>query len=200
MSVGAVAIRNDGTFASPVRAKEGLYVIAQSNTIESICSDDGGVFFQKLWLYPYNAVASGVLTPNSANIALGKSTASPPAAEVTKLIARATIVTATVTAHALEAGMMVNISGATDVAYNGNFRIRNVTPNSFEYLAASAPTDQVQDGGGLIYAQRVQFLPDILTPTDINGMSYALPEGQKMRLTDVIIYGTAGDGVFYCFT
>lgn len=42
--------------------------------------------------------------------------------------------------------------------------------------------------------------PDKLQPTDVNGMVYQLPAGQKMRLAQIIIQGAIGDGVFFSYT
>jgi hypothetical protein len=44
-----------------------------------------------------------------------------------------------------------------------------------------------------------QYLPDLLQPTDLP-IQYSLPLGQKMAIEQVIIKGTATDGVFYQFT
>ena len=53
---------------------------------------------------------------------------------------------------------------------------------------------------GAAAAGKQQYCPDLLTPANINGMSYELPLGQKMLLSQIIITGTAGDGVFYSYT
>ena len=195
MNPGAVAIRNDGKYAAPVNAKEGIYVIAQSNTIESLRADPG-VYFQKLWLYPYKSASGGVLTANVGNVSLGKS-GTAAASDVTSLVGVGTLVTATAANHGFEAGMSVTIAGASEGGYNGTFVIKNVTRDTFDYVVASAVTDGKQTGS--LTAQRTRFLPDLLQPSDTLGMSYILPDGMKMRLSDVIVYGTATDGVFYSY-
>lgn len=195
MNPGAIAIRNDGKFSAPVNAKEGLYVIAQSSTIESI-SANRGVYFQKLWLYPYKSVSGGVLTANAGNVSLGKSGAAA-AQDLTSLVGAGTLVTATLDNHGYEEGMTVTIAGATDTVYNGTFPIKNVDRNTFQYVTASAVTDGKQTASLTVI--RTRYLPDVLAPSDTLGMTYLLPEGMKMRLSDVIIYGTATDGVFFSY-
>ena len=194
---GAIALRNDGTFSAPVNAKEGIYVIAADNTIESICADPA-IYFQKLWLYPLKAVdtTSGQLTANGGNVTLGKS-GNAAAQNLTSLVGVGTLVTATLAGHGYENGMMVTIAGASEVGYNGSFRIQNVDRDTFQYVRATAVTDGKQTGS--LTVRRTRFLPDLLAPTDILGMAYVLPEGMKMRLSDVIISGAATDGVFYSF-
>jgi hypothetical protein len=195
MNPGAIAIRNDGKYAAPVNAKEGIYVIAQNNTIESLSANQG-VYFQKLWLYPYKSVSGGVLTANAGNVSLGKS-GNAAAQNLTSLVGVGTLVTATLDNHGYEEGMSVTIAGSSDSAYNGTFPIKNVDRNTFQYVAASAVTNGKITAS--ITAQRTRYLPDVLQPSDTLGMSYILPDGMKLRLSDVIIYGTATDGVFYSY-
>lgn len=45
----------------------------------------------------------------------------------------------------------------------------------------------------------VQYLPDVLNTTD-GPIAYELPLGQKMALAQIIVKGTAGDGVYFQFT
>lgn len=179
-----------------MNAKEGLYLCVDSNEIESICADPA-VYFQKLWLYPASAVsAGGILTANAGNISLGKS-GNAATQSLTSLVGSGTLVTATLDNHGYEAGMSVTIAGASDTAYNGTFVIKNVDRNTFQYVTASAVTDGKQTAS--LTVQRTRYLPDLLEPTDTLGMSYVLPEGMKMRLSDVIISGAAADGVFYSY-
>jgi hypothetical protein len=195
MNPGAIAHRNDGKFAAPMKAKEGIYVIAANNTIESICSDPS-LHWQKLWLYPYKSVSGGVLTVNGATVSLGKG-GTDAAQTLTDLRGAGTLATATLAGHNFEEGMTVTIASAGEAGYNGDFRIKNVTRDTFDYVVATAITDS--NPSGTITAQRTRYLPDALLVTDTLGMIYQLPDGMKMRLSDVIIYGTAGDGVFYSF-
>lgn len=195
MNPGAIAIRNDGKFAAPVNAKEGIYVIAQNNTIESI-SANPGVYFQKLWLYPMKSVSGGVLTANAGNISLGKS-GNAAAQNLTSLVGVGTLVTATLDNHGYEEGMSVTIADATDTNYNGTYPIKNVDRNTFQYVVPVAVVDGKQTAS--LTVRRTRYLPDVLAPTDTLGMAYILPDGMKLRLSDIIIYGSATDGVFYSY-
>jgi hypothetical protein len=195
MSQGAIAVRNDGKYAAPVKAKEGIYVIAANNTIEAICADHA-LHWQKLWLYPFKSASGGVLTVNGATVSLGKG-GTEAAQTLTELRGAGTLVTATLAGHNYEEGMTVTIASASESGYNGDFRIKNVTRNTFDYVVAAAITDS--NPTGTITARRTRYLPDQLLVTDTLGMIYQLPDGMKGRLSDVIIYGTAGDGVFYSF-
>lgn len=195
MNPGAIASRNDGTFAAPNDAKEGIYVIAQSSTIESISADQG-VYFQKLWLYPYKSVSGGVLTANAGNVSLGKS-GNAAAQNLTSLVGAGTLVTATLDNHGYKAGMSVTIAGATDANYNGTYPIKNVDRNTFQYVVPVAVVDGKETTS--LTVRRTRYLPDVLAPSDTLGMTYIVPDGMKMRLSDVIIYGTATDGVFFSY-
>lgn len=62
-------------------------------------------------------------------------------------------------------------------------------------LTANGADIRVGKSGGAA----TQYLPDLLTPSDLP-ISYELPLGQKMALSQVILKGTAGDGVFYSYT
>lgn len=193
---GAIAIRNDGSFASPVRAKEGIHVLADTNTIERLTTDQS-LFFQKLWLYPHKAESGGILTPNSGDIYLGKS-GDAGGVTLDSVVGRgSTTVLATKAGHGFENGMSVVIAGATPSDINGTWVVKNATPNTFEFVIAVAVGVLAT---GTISATRAQYLPDVLTPDDTQGMAYQLPDGMKMRLADVIVYGAATDGVFYSYT
>lgn len=195
MNPGAIAYRNDGKYAAPMNAKEGIYVIAAANTIEAICADPS-VYFQKLWLYPYKSVSGGVLTVNGGTVSVGKS-ANAAAQTLTDLRGAGTTATATLAGHNFEDGMTVTIASAGESGYNGDFRIFNVTRDTFQYTVAAAVTDG--NPSGTITARRTRYLPDLLLVTDTLGMIYQLPDGMKMRLSDVIVYGAQGDGVFYSY-
>lgn len=53
--------------------------------------------------------------------------------------------------------------------------------------------------GNNLAGNSTTVVTDTLNPTDLPLM-IQLPLGQKMSLNDVLISGTAGDGVFFCFT
>lgn len=68
-------MRNEPKAMPEVKVTEGFWIIS-STGIEPV-GFETDFFFQKLWLYPYKAVGSGAtggeMTPNGANIRLGKS-------------------------------------------------------------------------------------------------------------------------------
>jgi len=62
------------------------------------------------------------------------------------------------------------------------------------YLTANAAEIWVgKDGDG------PQITPDAIQPTDA-ALKIELPVGQKMALEDILVQGTAGDGIFYSYT
>lgn len=48
-------------------------------------------------------------------------------------------------------------------------------------------------------AAATKYLPDVLNPTDLP-LKYEVPLGQKMRLAQVLVSGTVGDGVMFSYT
>ena len=173
---------------------EGIYVLTGSNDIEAISTNEN-LYFQKLWIYPAKAVANGVLTANGAAVYVGKS-GNHAAVTVTKVDFAGAVATVTAPAHNFSEGMSVAIAGATPAAFNGTFQIYECTTNTFKYrLPAGQPSGPVTV---LPTAARVQYLPDVLNPGDAP-LKYEVPLGGKLRLMDVLVTGTAGDGVFYSF-
>lgn len=59
--------------------------------------------------------------------------------------------------HGFSNGDQINIRGATDPLYNGDFLISNVTTNTFRYTMAGAPA---ADGAGTIFANKAPVVRD----------------------------------------
>lgn len=177
---------------------EGLYLIAQSNTVEAITAD-ATLYFTKLWLYQAKAVTAGVLTDNTATIRLGKSGA---AGQVTLASLRVTagVALATKTAHGFLNGQSIVHAGATPSALNGNWVIYEATPDTYKFRSNTTTAFTDGPASGTITATRTQYLPWTLVAGDTYGMVFEMPLGQRMRVSEIIIYGTATDGVFYSFT
>lgn len=176
---------------------EGIFTLAGSNTVEQLTTDNN-IYFQQLWLYPGKAVSgsTGKLTANTAAVFVGLS---GPAISFTpdSLTFDGSVALVTEAAHGLTNGASIKVTGSTPSAYNGTFPIRNVTPNSFEYQLASQPSGPATT---LPTIARAQYCPQVIAQTDTTPFKIVLPLGQKMRLSQVILDGGAGDGVFYQFT
>jgi hypothetical protein len=76
-----------------------------------------------------------------------------------------TLATATVTAHGYSNGDQVNIRGATDALYNGDFLISGVATDTFQYTMAGTPA---ADATGTIFANNGPEVRD-----DYSGGLYA---------------------------
>lgn len=195
---GAFNIRNEVKAMREVASAEGIYVIQNNGATEFLTSDPN-LFFQKLWLYPGKATVDGVLTANGANIRLGKSgvTDAVTVATIEAEGVRATVTT--VDPHGFRVGQNITIAGATPANFNGTFQVTAVISSlKFEYRMTSAPGVNASTAGAFT-ATGLKVLPDVLTPTDLP-ICYELPLGQKMALSQIIIQGFAGDGVFYQYT
>jgi hypothetical protein len=189
---GAIKFHNRPQAMPEVFAQELLFTLANSNDIEQVVTDNN-LYFQKLWIYPASAVgATGKLTANGAAVQVGKS---GPAFSFTPdaLTFAGSVAQVRKAAHGLAEGASIKVTGATPGAYNKAVaRIFNVTTDTFEYQLASQPTGPATV---LPTIARVQFCPDTLNPSDLP-IKFELPLGQKMRLSQVIITGAAGDGVY----
>jgi hypothetical protein len=192
---GAIKFHNRPQAMPEVFAQELLFVLANSNDVEQVVTDNN-IYFQKLWIYPGKGVATGKLTANGANIYVGKS---GPALSFTpaQVTFEGSVAIATQTAHGLIEGDSIKITGATPNAYNLNVaRVFQVTANEFRYQLAAQPSGPVTV---LPTIARVQFCADLIAPADLP-IKFELPLGQKMRLSQVIVTGTAGDGVYLQWT
>lgn len=174
-------------------SQELLFTLANSGDIEPVTTDPN-LFFQKLWIYPAKGVtaATGVLTANGAAVYCGK-TGGAVSFTPDALTFDGSVALVAKTAHGLAEGDSITVTGATPATYNAAVaRIFNVTPNAFQYQLISAPTGPATV---LPTIARVQYCPDALQPADLP-IKFELPLGQKMRLSQVIVSGNAGDGVF----
>jgi len=190
---GSFKIHNSKRAMPEVFSEELLFTLANTGDIEQVTTDNN-IYFQKLWIYPAKGVtaATGVLTANAGSVYCGKS---GPAVSFTPdaltfdgsvaLVAKAT--------HGLAEGDSIAVTAATPSTYNrAVVRIFNVTPNAFSYQLASVPANPATL---LPTIARVQYCPDVLAPGDLP-IKFELPLGQKMRLSQVIVSGATGDGVF----
>lgn len=175
---------------------EFLYVVQVTAAIESIANDNTvySEFFQKMFIYPASDQDTGRLIANANPIYVGKSGAGVEGAP-TSLTAKGSIARVDKVAHGIQEGWPVALFGCVPAAYNGLFRAINVLPNSFEFQLNADPGGPATNPG--IYA-RIAFTPDKLDVGDLP-IKYELPLGLKMRVSDVIVSGTAGDGVFIQF-
>lgn len=190
---GSMAFRNSVAALTEAPATEFIYVLQGTNTIEAI-TQDLTLYYQIAFLYPFKAVASGVMTPNGAAITVGKSGLVAPVT-LTSLVAQGSVALATKTNHGFRPGMSIQHSGATPADYNKLKPIFEVTANTYKYQLDTAPTSPAT---GVVTATRVQYLPDTLNTTDLP-VKYESKLGQKLRVADIIARGTGGDGVFIQF-
>lgn len=176
-----------------VFANELLFVLANTGDIEAVTADPN-LYFQKLWIYPGKAVSSstGQLTANGAAVYLGK-TGAKASFTPDSLTNDGSKAVVGKTAHGLKLGSSIKVSGSTPSTYDAAVvPIFNVTADRFEYQLLSTPAGPATT---LPTIARVQYCPDVLNPTDLP-IKFELPLGQKMRLSSVIVTGTAGDGVY----
>jgi len=172
-------------------AIEFIYVLQGTGVAEAVTSDLT-LYFQKVFIYPAKAVsAQGVITPNVAAISVGKS-GKIAAANLTSLVAKGSIATATKAAHGFRPGMSLTHTGCTPAAFNVFGPIFNVTKDTYDFQMASAPGDGPAAVVGA--AARTLFLPDVLNVNDLP-LKYETPLGTRARLADIIVNGTTPDGV-----
>lgn len=190
---GSFKIRNEPKAMPEVYPGEGLYLLGSAN-IEAITTDPT-LFWQRLEIYPAKGVTAGVLTANAADIYVGLSGVAI-SVTLTQLTFSGPHAVATKAAHGFRDRQTVAVSGATPALYNGLFQIFSPTPDTFSYRPLTAPTGPAT---GTITAASVPYLPDLLVPTATR-LILTLPLGQKCPLTQVIVKGTATDGVFYRYT
>lgn len=191
---GSVKIRNDADAMNQVPVIEFIYLIAQTATAEAVTTDKN-LFWQKVELYPAKAVsASGLLTANAQPILFGQSGIG---ASVTldSLIVKAGIATGKLsTGHGFVNGQSVVLAGATPAGLNGLKTLRNVSANNFDFLTDGTIADG--PATGTITAVRQPYTPDARLAADTNNpVPYAKPLGEKARASDIIVRGTATDGV-----
>jgi hypothetical protein len=76
-----------------------------------------------------------------------------PISSITRVTTTATLTTAT--AHGLDTGDVVRVSGATPAQYNGTFTITVTTPTAFEYTMASDPGASASPVGSYIAIEAI---------------------------------------------
>lgn len=177
---------------------EFLYVVQADDTVEPVATTGSlySAYFQKMFIYPAKDQDTGILTPNTNPIYVGKSGPQINAVAPTSLTAKGSVAHLEKVAHGIQPGWPVIIVSAVPAAFNGIFRAINVLPNSFEYQMSADPGGPATTLGA--YAH-VAFVPDKLEATDNLPIKYELPLGYKQRVSDVIVNGKAGDGVFIQF-
>ena len=201
--MATIKLHNRAQAMPEVFPGELLFTLTGTNDIEAVTTNLN-LYFQKLWIYPGKAVSgsTGKLTANTAQIYFGKSGTVAPVtltqleANIAGGILQNTVARAYAANHGFAEGATVTIAGATPAIYNGTFPIKNVTASTFEYQLASAPTGPATV---MPTATRVQYCPDALQPTDLPTL-YELPLGQKMQLSQIIVTGTTGDGLYLQWT
>lgn len=185
---GSIALRNEVRAMPEAPPMEFIYVLVGTGTVEAVTTDLT-LYFQKAFIYPAKAVVGGVLTLNAQPILVGKSGV---VAAITpdSVIVKGSIATVTKAAHLLRPGMSVTGAGFTPAGFNVMKPIFNVTANTFDVQLAADPGPVTVMGT----FTRTQFLPDALATADLP-IKYEVPLGLKMRVADLIVRGTATDGV-----
>lgn len=187
---GSIAIRNEVRAMAEQPALEFICTLLLNNTAQAVTADQT-LYFQTAYVYPAKGVnADGTIIANAAAISVGKSGLNT-AKVLDSLVNFGSIARATKAGHGFRPGWFLNHTGATPAGYNGLKAIFNVTANTYDFQLDADPGGPASV---LATAQRVAFLPDVLQPTDLP-VRYQLPLGLKMRLADLIVYGTATDGV-----
>lgn len=194
---GSMAIRNEPKAMLIYSPTEFLYVVQADDTVESVASDSTlfSAYFQKMFIYPAKDKVTGILTPNANPIYVGKS-GPGILGTLTSLTAKGSVAHAEKVAHGIQQGWPVSIVGPPPGKYNGVFRAINVTPNTFDFQLKQDPGGPA--AGPVAYA-RDAYVPDKLEATDTLPIKYELPLGYKQRVSDVVVNGKAGDGVFIQF-
>jgi len=94
----------------------------------------------------------------------------PPALAVTSITRSGTTATATIPGHGYVAGDVVSIYGASQAEYNGDYIIRNVTANTFDYTIAGTPASPAS--GAIAATLRIRGLPPIVLSGLSDGTHY----------------------------
>ncbi|MFT3787347.1 MAG: RHS repeat-associated core domain-containing protein [Tepidisphaeraceae bacterium] len=112
---------------------------------------------------------------------------SEPTQTATTVTRLGSTVIVSLTAHGYKQGEMVTISGASDAAYNGTFRVASATANSFTYTISGTPTSPAS---GTVTVRRAQgiFSNDMLVATyypDKSSGSASASEAERYTLNAV---------------
>lgn len=123
--------------------------------------------------------------------ATGSYTASlPTLSQPVSLTRSGNTVTATAVGHGYINLQTVTISGANQPAYNGNFIIGNVTPDTFTYTVTEAPAPVA--GGGIATGEK-NATGQCPAPCMV---SFAIPAGGVTRVGNTVTVNTAVNNTF----
>jgi len=153
-------------------------VQAEYNGTFTITKVDATHFTYPVVEYP-PATATGAYTANL-----------PTLSQPVSLTRVGNTVTATVTGHGYFNAQTVTISGANQAAYNGNFVIGNVTPDSFTYTVTETPPTIA--GGGVASGEK-NATGNCPAPCMV---SFAIPAGAVTRVGNVVTVTTATNNNF----
>jgi hypothetical protein len=115
-------------------------------------ANDGGVIFSPNSLSNYQQAIRQTRRyfryQSGKGIQVSSGTILKPNLQIDSLTASGTTITVrTKESHNLSAGVVVNVSGANETAYNGNFEVTSVTGfNTFTYSAIAIPSQPVASG------------------------------------------------------
>lgn len=191
---GAFKIRNDPRSMAIAAPVEGLYLIQNTGVLEPISAIDN-LMVQKLWLYPGKAVdpVTGALTANGAAINLGKSGTPADLAAGKAYLASGALVLQVTPGRVYrwtKGAADTNMTGDVVLVASGLF----TGPASGTVTLNGTPSTAVTCTVKLLRAA-----PDVIQPADVP-LLFEVPLGQVLKLSQVLIQGTAGDGVFYSYT
>lgn len=203
----AKAFKNDPKVMDPVVPTEGFYVIGRTGSTEQIASLVSGLtYFNGL---PPTVTVNGLIVGNAyywspgandTNVIYGPAAIEPngvyvPAPTLTaagEFIAQETSVTLTGTANTAVTCELIpaRVFCQKILLYGGKM------VGGPPVWTANGANAQVGRGG-----LGSPIVPDTLYAAGFGTpIGYDLPAGQKMDLGQIVIQGTAGDGVFYSFT
>lgn len=171
-----------------------VYVLGTAN-VEAITSDLTQ-YFQTARIWPYKAVnaTTGAPTANAGTINVGQSGLGISVTLQSLIVTAAVATATTATAHGLSSGQYVTVSGATPSGCNGVFEIYETGATTFKYRVPASVADG--PATGTITAARGAALPNPLTAATTVPLTFNTTLGLKRRLADIVVRGTATDGVY----
>lgn len=184
-----VKVANEPDSMANFIATEGIYVLQANNTIEQIGN---------IALGSYSGGGASVVT-----VVKGQAYIWTKGASDTNLVVDANT-TLTATNGFLATGTTVTLNGTNSAAITAtlipDFAFQKLWLYPAKAVAAGILTANAGNVSvGKSGSAATKYTPDLLQPTDLP-IKYELPLGQKMKLSQVILQGAAGDGVYYQFT